>query len=66
MTETTQRAANDISCREATALISRALEHVLSTDEEILLQRHLVDCGMCRRYKSQLTTLRTLMQELKK
>lgn len=49
-----------ISCQEATALVSRALDDALPPRGRLLreLRAHLVDCTLCARFRAQLVFLR--------
>ncbi len=48
----------DLDCREASRLLSLALERALSEEERIALRRHLDECLMCVNFESQLRFLR--------
>ena len=49
------------ACRKATELISHSMDRELTTAERISLRCHLMVCGACRCYRSQLTTIRSLL-----
>lgn len=44
-----------LSCRKASELTSRSLDHRLSAGERISLGLHLAICRICRRYRAQIT-----------
>jgi len=48
---------DEVSCREASRLLSVAYERRLAPGELDALQRHLDDCFMCRTFDSQLRFL---------
>lgn len=49
---------DDIDCREASRLLSRACERPLEAPELRALERHLDACLMCRNFEKQLDFLR--------
>ena len=51
-------AENDIDCRKASSLVSRACERPLEARELRALKRHLDACLMCRNFEKQLRFLR--------
>lgn len=53
---------DELSCREASRLLSVAYERRLSPDELAELQRHLDECLMCRNFDSQLRFLHEASQ----
>ena len=50
-------ADDDINCRKASSLISRACERPLEAKELRALKRHLDACLMCRNFEQQLRFL---------
>lgn len=48
---------DEVSCREASKLLSVAYERSLTPAELEALQRHLDECFMCRNFDSQLRFL---------
>lgn len=51
-----------ISCKQATKLISRAMEEPLSVKDELLLKVHLFVCEFCQQFKLQVQALKRAMQ----
>lgn len=49
---------DDVDCREASKLLSRAHEQPLAAGELAALRRHLDACFMCRNFEAQLEFLR--------
>jgi hypothetical protein len=49
---------DDVDCREASKLLSRAQERSLAEAELAALRRHLDACFMCRNFEAQLDFLR--------
>lgn len=47
-----------LNCKDATRLISDSLETKLSVRQRMGLLFHIVLCGMCRRFRSNITKLR--------
>ncbi|HEX5768012.1 MAG TPA: zf-HC2 domain-containing protein [Burkholderiales bacterium] len=54
----------NISCKEASRLMSQAQDRELSLGERASLKFHLVLCRGCRAFKGQLELLRRAMREL--
>jgi Putative zinc-finger len=54
----------NISCREASRLMSQAQDRELSLGERASLQVHLALCRGCRAFNAQLDFLRRAMREL--
>jgi hypothetical protein len=53
------------SCRQASRIISDAIERRLSPMEWLNLRLHLTICGMCRSYAHNIRTLETVMLRLR-
>ena len=51
-------ADDDLDCRRASRLLSRACERPLNTKELRALKRHLDACFMCRNFTTQLDFMR--------
>lgn len=51
-------ADDDVDCREASRLLSRASERPLAAPELRALKRHLDACLMCRNFEKQLAFIR--------
>ena len=47
-----------INCRETSVLISRSMDHSLSFVERWSLKLHILICGVCHAYESQLRRMR--------
>jgi predicted anti-sigma-YlaC factor YlaD len=60
------RAANTLSCREATRLLSDAQERELDTGDRARLRIHLAICQACRNVEQQFDLLRHAMRRLGK
>jgi hypothetical protein len=54
----------NISCREASRLMSQAQDRELSLGERASLQVHLAICRGCRAFKGQLDFLRRAVRQL--
>lgn len=52
-----------LSCREASRLISDAMDRKLSRYEQVSLQFHLLLCHNCRHFRQQMATLRAGIRE---
>lgn len=52
-----------LSCKESTHLISAAQDRSLSFGERAALETHMLICVGCRRYREQMSVLRTLCRE---
>ncbi|MEO8224825.1 MAG: zf-HC2 domain-containing protein [Gammaproteobacteria bacterium] len=52
------------SCRDISALVSRAMDGRLSLGERFRVRIHLAICGACRRFARQVRQLRTATREL--
>jgi hypothetical protein len=53
------------SCREASRILSDALERRLSPMEWLNLRLHLTICGMCRNYAHNIRILETVLVQLR-
>ncbi len=51
-----------ISCKQATELISKAMEEPLSLTESIALKIHLFVCECCEQFKKQLHLVRAVFR----
>jgi len=51
-----------MNCREATALVSQALEWPLATGTQLRLRLHLLTCSGCRNFGRQAPWLRDLLR----
>ncbi|MHC4910784.1 MAG: anti-sigma factor family protein [Planctomycetota bacterium] len=51
-----------MSCRKATQLISESMDRRLTRGEKVALCLHLACCGTCRRFRTQITMVRTLLR----
>jgi hypothetical protein len=51
-----------VSCKRASMLISESMDRALSRRERLSLGFHLLICTYCRRLRSQLRSLRRIMQ----
>ena len=47
-----------LTCKEATQLISKSLDHQLNWRERFKVRVHLITCKYCKRFLKQLTVLR--------
>lgn len=56
---------DDVSCREASRLLSAACERELAPAELEALRLHLDDCFMCRNFDAQLKFLHEAAQRLR-
>ena len=52
-----------LSCREASRLISDAMDRKLSRYEQVSLRFHLLMCSNCRHFQLQMATLRAGIRE---
>ena len=55
----------NISCREASRLISQAQDRELSLGERVRLRIHLAICRGCRAFSAQLAFLRRAVRRLR-
>jgi hypothetical protein len=53
-----------INCREATRLISQAMDSTLPWHRRVAIKLHLLYCVWCRRYAAQLQILRKAAKQL--
>lgn len=53
-----------LSCRKASELASRALDYRLTPGERVSLTLHLAICGVCRRYRAQITFISRAAREM--
>jgi hypothetical protein len=53
-----------LSCKDASLLMSQALDRRLSLPERISLRLHLVLCEGCRRFERQMLFLRAACKDL--
>lgn len=53
------------SCRDMTKLISDSLDKKLSVRNRLGLWFHIMMCGMCRRFRSNIITIRKRVRESK-
>ncbi len=53
-----------LSCKQASLLMSQALDRRLSFGEKISLRLHLVICVGCRRFERQMAFLRSACRDL--
>lgn len=53
-----------MSCRKMTQLISKSMDEPLSFRERFMLRLHTITCGACRRYRSQLESMRNAIQRM--
>ncbi len=53
-----------LTCKEATALISQALDRQLSRWERLLLRLHLLICDACSQFAKQSAFIRRAMRRL--
>ena len=53
-----------ISCKQATELVSRALDQPLAPGQRLRLRLHLLICRQCRRYRKQLHFLKRATSKL--
>ena len=53
------------SCRQASRILSDAIERRLSPMEWLNLRLHLTICGMCRNYAHNIRTLETVLLRLR-
>lgn len=52
------------NCREVSYRISRSMDDRLSPGERLAVRMHLLMCGICRRYRKQLTLMRRMLRRL--
>ena len=53
-----------LSCKEVSELVSQSLDRRLSLRERLGVRLHLLMCGMCRRYREQITFLSQASRKL--
>lgn len=51
-----------LTCKQASQLVSNALDRPLTWSERLQLKLHLLICNACRRFNQQLQLLRTVLQ----
>lgn len=54
----------NLTCRDATRLISDSMDRDLSRLEHLGLRLHLFTCRICNRYRAQLLLLRRVIRDL--
>lgn len=54
-----------LSCKQASQLVSQSLDRKLARRELIALRLHLLLCSMCRRFTRQITTMRSMVRQLR-
>lgn len=55
-----------LTCKEATQLISKSLDHQLNWRERFKVRVHLITCKYCKRFLKQLTVLRDAFSQITK
>ena len=53
-----------VTCEDTSPLISELMDHNLSLGKRLRLKMHLVMCGVCSFYKTQLEVIRALSRKL--
>jgi len=52
-----------LTCREATQLVSEAMDHKLPLSRTFELKMHMFMCKFCSRFKKQVLSIRHVIQE---
>ena len=53
----------NLTCKEATRLISQSMDRKLTLTQRAALRLHLSACGACTRFGAQLNALRSAMRK---
>ena len=54
-----------LTCKQASQLISRSLDHPLSWSERLQLKLHLVICDACRQFRQHINLLHVAVQRIR-